>query len=226
MKRQAGFTLVELLLAVSVMALLAVLAWRGVDSMVRAQAAIDERADSVLALQTGLAQWGADLDALAMLPQTTALDWNGRVLRITRRETGQALAGVRVVAWTRREGQWLRWQSPHLATRGDVDTAWEQADVWSQTPDDLQRSLQVAVTPLSEWQLFFFRDGSWSNPLSSDASDASPGPAAEPAARANTTAGALVPDGVRLVLVLPPGQAVSGRIVRDWVSPRIGGGKS
>jgi len=35
-----------------------------------------------------------------------------------------------------------------------------------------------------------------------------------------------VPDGVRVVLVLPEGGALSGRIVRDWVSPKVGGGKS
>ena len=35
-----------------------------------------------------------------------------------------------------------------------------------------------------------------------------------------------VPDGVRLVMTLPPGQALSGVITRDWVRPTLGGGKS
>jgi len=35
-----------------------------------------------------------------------------------------------------------------------------------------------------------------------------------------------IPDGVRLVLELPPGQAVAGKLTRDWVRGTIGGGKS
>ena len=115
-----GFTLVELLVALFVMALLAILSWRGLDGMTRAQAATEARADDVLALQTGLAQWKSDLDALVQLPQLTAIEWNGRVLRITRRGTASATDGIRVVAWARRDGQWLRWQSPPLAAGGPV----------------------------------------------------------------------------------------------------------
>ena len=67
-----GFTLVELLVALSVMALLAVLSWRGIDSMTRTQARTQERADEVLTLQAGLNQWSADLDAMLQLPQVPA----------------------------------------------------------------------------------------------------------------------------------------------------------
>jgi general secretion pathway protein J len=35
-----------------------------------------------------------------------------------------------------------------------------------------------------------------------------------------------LPDGVRLVLVLPPGQAISGKLTRDWIRPNFGGNKS
>ena len=66
-----GFTLIELLVAISVMALIAILSWRGIDGMVRTQEATRQRADEMLVLQAALAQWGADLDALAPLAQTT-----------------------------------------------------------------------------------------------------------------------------------------------------------
>jgi general secretion pathway protein J len=235
MKRGRGFTLIELLVALFVMALMAMLSWRGLDGMTRAQAQTEARSDEVLTLQTGLAQWTADLDALVQFPQMAALEWNGRVLRMTRRSTAGAADGVRVVAWTQREGRWMRWQSEPFATRGEVETAWQQADFWSQGQggDELRRD-EVAVTPLLEWQVFYFRGDAWTNPLSSDASG--PGIASNPFAAAMAAAAAagggargrtaLVPDGVRLVLVLPPGQALSGRIMRDWVSPRVGGGKS
>jgi general secretion pathway protein J len=226
MQRSLGFTLVELLVALFGLALLAMLSWRGIDGMVRTQAYTEARADEVLSLQTGMAQWTADLDALVQLPQTTALDWNGRVLRLTRRGTGDATEGVRVVAWARREGQWRRWQSLPLTTRSEVDAAWQQADQWSQNPADVQRRSEVSVVPLQEWQLFYFRGDAWTNPMSSDAQGLAPGAnppgAAAPAARQT----AIVPDGVRLVLELPGGGALSGRITRDWVNPTVGGGKS
>ena len=82
-----GFTLIELLVAISVMALIAILSWRGIDGMVRTQEATRQRADEMLVLQAALAQWGADLDALAPLAHTTPLDWDGQVLRMTRRSS-------------------------------------------------------------------------------------------------------------------------------------------
>jgi len=228
----AGFTLVELLVALFAMALLAILSWRGLDGMTRAQAQVEARADAVLTLQVGLAQWTADLDALIQLPQATALDWNGRVLRLTRRGSASATDGVVVVGWARRTvgatSTWLRWQSPPLTTRGQLDEAWLRADSWSQNPGDEERRNEVEVTALDEWQIFFYRGDAWTNPLSSDATSTVAGTPATPAVPAAPAAAAtaVVPDGVRLVLQLPAGQAISGRISRDWVRPTLGGNKS
>ncbi|RYF36393.1 MAG: prepilin-type N-terminal cleavage/methylation domain-containing protein, partial [Comamonadaceae bacterium] len=196
----SGFTLVELLVALFALALLALMSWRGLDGMTRAQSQTAARADEVLVLQVGLAQWAADLDALIQLPQFTALDWNGRVLRLTRRGTDSAAGGVLVVGWTRRtvngNPTWLRWQSPPLANRGQLDEAWQKADIWSQNPGDEQRRLEVAVTPLEDWTIFYYRSDAWTNPLSSDATAAGlpAGLAAPSAARTG-----VIPDGVRLV---------------------------
>jgi general secretion pathway protein J len=208
MKPAAGFTLVELLVALFAMALMAVLGWRGLDAMARARAETDARAGEVQALQAGLAQWAADLDALTQLPQSNALEWDGQALRMLRRGMAGQADGLRVVAWTGRQGHWLRWQSPPLATRGEIAAAWQQAGAWAQNPGEEERRHEVAVSPLQEWQLYYFRGDSWTHPLS-DAGRTS-----------------LVPDGVRLVLILPPGQTIAGRVVRDWASPKLAGGKS
>jgi len=226
-----GFTLVELLVALFAMALLAVMSWRGLDGMTRVQTQTEARADEVLTLQVGLAQWAADLDAVMQLPQTPALDWNGRVLRMTRRGTASPTDGMLVVAWTRRivngQGTWLRWQSPQVTTRGELDTQWQRADIWSQNPGDDERRGEVAVTPLDDWQLFYFRENAWTNPQSSaaNATAAAPGVPASAALPPNVAVPVL-PDGVRLVLTLPPGQAISGTITRDWVRPTLGANKS
>jgi general secretion pathway protein J len=211
-----GFTLIELLVAIAVMALMAILSWRGLDGMHRAQTQTQARADEVLVWQAGLAQWKADLDALIEVPQIKSLEWDGRVLRLTRRGMAAAGDGLRVVAWTRRAdagGSWLRWQSPALATRDDWNRAWVQAERWGQNPGDEEKKREVAILPLEDWQLFYFRSNAWSNPLSSDGTTATPG---------QTT----LPEGIRSVLTLAPGQAFSGRLTLDWVRPTVGGGKS
>ena len=146
-----GFTLIELLVALAAMALMAGLSWRGLDGMIRAKTQIEQRADAVLALQAGLTQWTADLDALLSLPQTQTLDWDGRGLRIVRRSTARPGDGVLVVAWSRRSingvDQWLRWQSPPQYTRGELQTAWARAAQWAQNPGDAEKRDEVRITP-------------------------------------------------------------------------------
>ncbi len=224
-QRCAGFTLIELLVALSVMAVLAMLSWRGIDGMARIQAQTQARADDVLSLQAALGQWTADLDAIQQIPRQNAIDWDGRVLRLTRRPATVGVDGALVVAWTRRvidgAGQWLRWESPPLRSRGELDQAWARAGLWAQNPGDEERLREVRIAPIDEWQIFYFRTDAWTNPLSSEGV-----PALPPGVVAPVVPGSATPEGVRLVLVLPEGQTLSGKIVRDWVRPTLGGGKS
>jgi general secretion pathway protein J len=131
-----GFTLIELLVAIAVMALLAIMSWRGMDAMSRATTQNQQRADAVLTLQTTLAQWSADLDAVTALAQTRPIDWNGRVLRLTRRSSDASAPAMLVVAWTLRSGvdgtRWRRWQSLPFTTRGEWQQAWNMAASWAQ----------------------------------------------------------------------------------------------
>lgn len=216
-----GFTLIELLVAISLMALMAVLSWRGLDGISRAQTQLQQRSNDVQALQATLAQWGADLDALAWQPNTPGLDWDGRAMRILRRGSAEPGEGLYVVAWARRTvdgvGQWLRWQSPELRTRGELDLAWKKAQIWAQTPSDEDRLREVRTVALDAWQIFYYRGNAWTNPLSSAG--------AAVATTDGNGAGSATPDGVRLVLELSGGQAISGTLTRDWVRPVLGKGK-
>ncbi|MGJ7510793.1 PulJ/GspJ family protein [Variovorax sp. GT1P44] len=209
MRKTRGFTLIELLVAISVMALLALMSWRGLDGMARSQALNRERGDAVLTLQTTLSQWGADLDATVALSQIRAMDWNGRVLRLTRRSTGGA-AQVYVVGWTLSadaagNGHWRRWQSPGFTTRAEWQLAWDRAAAWAENGSNEARDAQVDLMPAVDWQIYYFRNDSWSPAVSAEALGT------------NTP----LPDGVRLVLSLPPGPALSGLITRDWVRPSV-----
>jgi general secretion pathway protein J len=241
---QGGFTLIELLVALALMALMAAMSWRGLDTMVGAQKRLAQHSDEVLTLQTGMAQWGADLDALALQPNIPSIDWDGRALRLLRRGSQSAGEGLHVVAWSQRlvggTAYWLRWQSPALTTHAQLQAAWSQAARWGQNPSDEDRRLEVRITPLERWQIFFYRGGAWTNPLSSaDGSAPADGSGQAPVAGASgapglpagvgpgdtarrASAGAM-PDGVRLLLTLPPGQAVSGVLTRDWARAGLAG---
>jgi len=218
-----GFTLIELLVAIAVMALLSLVSWRGLDSMSRATTQNQQRADAVLTLQATLAQWGADLDATTALAQTRPIDWDGRVLRLTRRSSDPTAPAVLVVAWTLRAGpdgvRWRRWQSPPFTTRGDWQQAWNLAASWAQDGGAQPGGYtDVALMPANSWQLYYFRENTWAPASTLPAAAANPANPAGPIVA--------MPDGVRLVLSLPPGDGLSGTLTRDWVRPTVGAPRS
>jgi general secretion pathway protein J len=207
MRKSRGFTLIELMVAIAVMALLALMSWRGLDGMARAQTQNRERGDAVLTLQTSLSQWSADLDATVALDQLSAMDWDGRALRLTRRSTDSASPAIYVVAWTLSTDsvgtRWRRWQSPGITTRVQWRQAWDRAAVWAQDGGNEMRGAEVALMPLETWQLLYFRNDLWTPAVSAEA----------------LGTGTPMPDGVRLILSLPPGAALAGQLTRDWIRP-------
>lgn len=218
-----GFTLIELLVAIAVMALLALMSWRGLEGISRTTTQNQQRGDALLTLQTVLSQWTADLDAIATLQPTQVIQpisWDGQVLRLTRRSTDTQTPAMYVVAWTLRQSdagaRWHRWQSPALTTRGDWQQAWARAAAWAQDGSLAKRSADVMLMPVESWQLYYFRNNSWTA-----ASNAAAGAIAIPGVVPAST----VPDGVRLVLTLPPGDGLSGLLTRDWVRPTLGASK-
>ncbi|OYU45590.1 MAG: general secretion pathway protein J [Burkholderiales bacterium PBB4] len=228
--RMCGFTLIELLVAIGVMALMAGLTWRGLDGIARTQERVQARADSLLGLQAGLAQWTADLDAIQQAPGFDGVDWDGRALRLTRNTSQEQGSGLVVVAWTRRDingtGHWIRWQSPPVSTREQLQGAWSRAAQWGQNPGESDKRFEIVLTPLQEWRIFYFRGDAWSNPLSSDSAVPPPPPSAQPNAALPGPRVSNVPEGIRVVLTLPPGGPVAGTLTRDWIKPTVGGGKS
>ena len=231
-KGQRGFTLIELLIAITLMAVLAGLSWRGLDSLMRSRDITQAQVDKTAVLQTVLAQWQADLNAVQPVPSIAdaGVLWDGRTLRITRRATAWradgADAGLWVVAWTLRGNQWQRWQSAPLQTRATLQQAWANAERWGQNPSADDAAFETSLIPLDAWQLTYFRGNAWTNPLSSAGNADTNNNAVGGTAQTNTTGQGALPDAIRLQIDLPASTGVRGRITLDWVRPNFSNTKT
>ena len=207
----AGFTLVEVLVAMTVMAIMAVMSWQGVDGIVRTRNAMQERLEATLRLNTVVAQWDQDLGSIqdsSVVPQ--ALTCDGATVRLTRRTP----TGLQVVAWSLRSdgdnAAWVRWAGPSVTTTGELQDSWLR----SLQSQDNEPGAVRALTGLSTWQVYFFQGNAWANCQSTG--DLVPIAAGASAASAAAPRQAL-PKGVRVVLSFAPGSGVSGDLTRDTV---------
>lgn len=197
----AGFTLVEVLVALLVMAVMAAMAWQGIDGIARARSTSEGQVDRMLRLTSVIAQWEQDFEAIhdTRIDGVPALRFDGSTLRLTRRSDH----GVLVVAWSLRDQGWLRWTSPPATTESGLREHW-------------QRSLQLvaadtgqlrALEGVSRWQLYYYRGNAWTNAQSTgDVQGPGPGAAVQRE---------LLPSGVRLVLAFTATSGFAGALSRD-----------
>ena len=204
-----GFTLVEVLVALVIMAVVAAMGWQGVAGMTRAREIASAASERTLRLSALVGQWEQDLAATFDSPLVPGLSFDGSALRIARRAEG----GVQIVVWSLREGVWRRWTSPLVTRVGELQQVW-QASQQLQGQEAGQLRLADGV---SAWQIFFWRGQGWSNAQSSG--DVALATSAQtPALPASAASGAatgkaqrtLLPSGVRLQIDLP-----EGRLLRD-----------
>ena len=94
-KAHRGFTLVEVLVALSIMAVLATMAWQGIDGIVRARDISQTQVERSLRLNTVMAQWEQDLAALIDTGAVPALAFDGatrRAVRVVGRRVARTLS--------------------------------------------------------------------------------------------------------------------------------------
>lgn len=225
-RRTAGFTLVEVLVALVVMATMAMMAWRGIDALLKtrdiAQASLEQSAR----LQTVMAQWEQDLRAVRDGGYAIgALQFDGANLRILR----QHPQGMQVVTWSVRDGALWRWESQPVQTLAALEDAAQRGLQF--IAQDRQRLR--AIEGVSGWQMYYYRGDAWSNAQSSDdlqpgeppppktgdtppptpggtpPPGPGPGPTPPPPSRSK------MPTGVRMVLEFAPNSGFGGPLTRQ-----------
>jgi general secretion pathway protein J len=201
--RSGGFTLVEVLVALAILAIMAAMSWQGVDMVLRSREIALTRMDALLRLQTVMAQWESDLGAVIdtrLLPR--AFEVSGNSVRLTRRHP----EGVQLVAWTLRDNRWQRWAAEPVTGAAELQDAWLR----SQQLVGNEPGTLTALEGIEQVQVFEFRGGSLGNAQSS-------GDAAEGTVVAGGAATQRIslPDGVELQLGFAPGQGLGGTLTRD-----------
>jgi general secretion pathway protein J len=180
------------LVALLIMAVLATMAWQGIDGIARSRTTAQSRMEQTLRLSAVLAQWEYDLKALhdthGAVP---ALAFDGAAARMVRRTEG----GVQLVTWSVRGGDWLRWSGPVVTRAGELQEQWIRSQQLVGNEPGQLRTLRG----VGGWQLYCHRGNAWSNCQSSaDVAPAGPG--------AGVPQREVLPGGVRLVMSVPEGQ--------------------
>lgn len=208
--RPRGFTLIEVLIAMSIMAIVALMAWQGVDAIVRSRDTTQHHVDSVLRASTVLAQWEQDLINVQNTEAETgvpALRYDGARAAMTRRSDD----GVQVVVWARRENAWFRWTSVPSRTTDALRQSWQDGQ---RLMGNETRQLKT-LGGLTDWQVYYFRDNGWTNPQSTGTGGG--GQAAQPGQPVVQP----LPTGVRLVLTFDGSDGLNGHVTRDVaIGPR------
>jgi len=195
----AGFTLVEVLVALVVMATMAAMAWRGIDALVRSRETAQGHLAQTARLQTVMAQWEVDLRALQdSHSPVQPLAFDGGNLVLTRQGNG----GLQVVVWSLREGSLWRWESPAVRVVEDLE-------------DQRQRGLQQlaqrnpslrAFDGVASWQFYCYWGNAWSNCQSTGTTTSNAGPVKT----TNPT-----PAGLRIAMQFAEGSGLSGTLTRE-----------
>ena len=125
-RHAGGFTLLELLVAITVLSLVSLIAWRGLDSLVHTRERLQPEAEQVRELLVAFGQIERDLaqvvnTTFVPLAQPALVARSGssgfELLRMAPATVGQSSA-VQLVVYELRDGRLLRLTSPPLGTLG------------------------------------------------------------------------------------------------------------
>ena len=196
-RRDRGLTLVELLVAISVLAFVAGMGWGGLDTIVRARLALNADLAQTRGMQLAFAQLQSDCSQIAgpdLLPGRDLLSAAGGRLRLVRLVSGYGQpTQVQVITYSVTNGVLTRRESLPTRDLAQLDQMWLAAATDADTTNPAV-ALQDGVVGMS-MQLWANDNKGWRNAEAADSMAVSPEIAARIAARAALGGGSRASQG-------------------------------
>ena len=172
----AGFTLIELLVAIAILALVAVLGWRGLDGIVRARVALTAQMEQTRGLQLAFAQMQSDGEHLAgadLLPRHQNLLADADRLTLIRTVVADnEPTRLQVASYRVRDGVLTRRESNGTRDLIQLDAMWQAA--LNDTDAGAAVALQAGVAGMA---MRTWEGSAWQAPSASGAASQLPTPA-------------------------------------------------
>lgn len=155
-RRASGFTLVELLVAISILGMVAVLGWRGLDGIVRARANLTEQMEVTRGMQLAFAQMQSDSEHMAdplLVGNRQTLDSSDGRLTLVRTVLLENTASrVQVISYRLIDGVLLRRESAATRDLTQLDVLWKAAISDTDTTPPVALQSGIAAMQMLIWQ--------------------------------------------------------------------------
>jgi general secretion pathway protein J len=151
-----GFTLVELLVAIGILAMVAVLGWRGLDGIVRARSTLTEQMETTRGMQLAFAQMQSDCehaagqDIMDQRPYVLIDDNSLTLVRLVSTENQPTL--LQVVAYRVVDGTLTRKESLGTRDLSQLDAMWKAVASDADTTPGVVLQRGVTGLQLQLWQ--------------------------------------------------------------------------
>ncbi|SFF69029.1 type II secretion system protein J (GspJ) [Duganella sp. CF458] len=173
MNSARGFTLIELLVAITVLAIVAVLGWRGLDGIVRSREQLTQNMEQTRGTQLTFAQLQSDLEQIAdktlLRERQNMLAESNRLVFVRTVLVENAASQLQVVSYTIRDGLLARTESQGARDLLQLDALWKAALEQSTTQSMVGLQAGVANMEFRVWE-----GGGWRQPNNAASEPAAP----------------------------------------------------
>jgi len=156
MARRRGFTLVELLVAISILAIVAVLGWRGLDSIMRARSSLTTQMEVTRGMQLAFAQLQSDCEHVTrpevLNGRPYLLIGNDRITMVRDVFTENQPSRLQVVAYRIVNGTLVRRESNVTRDLAELDALWQASTSDTDTGGAVALQGGVAGMQVLVWQ--------------------------------------------------------------------------